>query len=156
MGWRKTLNQEMLSRFGNLACETFWSWYRALRDGGRTLIVVQSGVVSEDSHGLLYHLTRKVESKKSKKQDLPIWIYCHIIEYSRTVKVKSHDQRSNLMTVNGVVTILSSPNQKARPYQKGEHSRTFEMTTLSGSRENTSTGSSWLNVHGYQRLLNSW
>ena len=81
---------------------------------------------------------------------------CHIIEYSRTVKVKSHDQRSNLMTVNGVVTILSSPNQKARPYQKGEHSRTFEMTTLSGSRENTSTGSSWLNVHGYQRPLNSW
>ena len=61
--------------------------------------------------------------------------YCDIIEYSRTVKVKSHD-------LNGVVTILSSPNQKARPYQKGEHSRTFEMTTLSGSRENTSTGSS--------------
>ena len=69
---------------------------------------------------------------------------CDIIEYSVTVTVKSHD-------LNGVVTILSSSNQRRGPYQR----RTFKMTTLSGSRNNTTTGSSWTSFRGYPRLLNS-
>ena len=58
------------------------------------------------------------------------------------VKAKSHD-------LNGIVTTLSSSNQNQRPYQR----RTFEMTTFSGSRDNTSTGSSWISFHGYPRQI---
>ena len=51
---------------------------------------------------------------------------CVTSSKSRPATVKSHDR-------NGVVTILSSSNQRLGPYQR----RTFEMTTFSGSRRTT-------------------